>query len=566
MNGAVLLIVGVLWFITMYFVYGGYLRRLFGITPSRPTPAHTLKDGIDYVPTRLPILFGHHFASIAGAGPIVGPVLGAYLGWGPVALWILLGCVFVGAMHDFAALFVSIRDKGRSIGHVIEAHVGYGGRQIFLLFTWAALVLVIAIFAILVAKTFVSSPAVATASLFFVLLALVFGYLVNRKGVSILWASVVCVPLVFIFIPVGMRFPLDLPALLGVSAATAQTLWLLVLFVYVFIASTIPVWVLLQPRDYLNSYLLYGMILMGFAGIIIARPHFEMPAFTGWTAELPAGGFASLFPILFVTVACGACSGFHALVASGTTAKQIDNESHIRPVGYGAMLVEGVVGLMALISVAVLARGDYFTALGAKGPGAVATFAAGIAQFATQFGLPAKAGMTFGALAISAFMLTTLDTATRLGRFAWQELFLHREGGQEKAPSPATTVLRNRFFGTLIVVSLAAVLVFTGGGMSIWPVFGASNQLLAALTLLVVTLILVKKRANFWVSLLPMIFMAVLSTWALVQLFFTNLGANAALVVATLFFFVMAMILMVQAVVSIAKARKQGFEGGAKGG
>ena len=566
MNGAVLMTVGVIWFIVMYFFYGGYLRRLFGITPSRQTPAHTLKDGIDYVPTRLPVLFGHHFASIAGAGPIVGPVLGAYLGWGPVALWILLGCVFVGAMHDFAALFVSIRDKGRSIAHVIEEHVGYGGRQIFLLFTWAALVLVIAIFAILVAKTFVNSPAVATASLCFVFLALVFGYLVNRKGVSILWASLVCVPLVFIFIPVGMRFPLDLTALFGVSAVTAQTLWLVILFVYVFVASTAPVWILLQPRDYLNSYLLYAMILMGVLGILIARPHFEMPAFTGWAAELPAGGFASLFPILFVTVACGACSGFHALVASGTTAKQIASESHVQPIGYGAMLVEGMVGLMALISVAVLARGDYFTALGANGPGPVPTFAAGIAEFATRFGLPAKAGMTFGALAISSFMLTTLDTATRLGRFAWQELFLHKEGGKEKTYGPALSLLHNRFFGTLVVISLAAILVFTGGGMSIWPVFGASNQLLAALTLLVVTLILVKKRANFLVSLLPMLFMAVLSTWALVQLFFKNLGANTALMVATLFFFIMALILMVQAVVSIARARKQTIGGGGKRG
>ncbi|MBD3392113.1 MAG: carbon starvation protein A [Chitinivibrionales bacterium] len=558
MNGAVLLVVGVAWFIAAYFLYGGYLRRLFGIEPSRPTPAHALNDGIDYVPTRLPVLFGHHFASIAGAGPIVGPVLGAYLGWGPVALWVLLGCVFVGAMHDFAALFVSIRDQGRSIGHVIEAHVGYGGRQIFLLFTWAALVLVVAIFAILVAKTFVSSPAVATASALFVFLAPVFGYLVHRRGVSILRGSLVCVPLVFIFIPIGMKLPLDLTVMLGVSAAAAHSIWLLVLFVYVFVASTIPVWVLLQPRDYLNSYLLYAMILMGFAGILVARPHFAMPAFTGWSAELPAGGIASLFPILFVTVACGACSGFHALVASGTTAKQIDNESHTQPVGYGAMLVEGVVGLMALISVAVLARADYFSALGKNGPGAVATFAAGLAEFATRFGLPVRAGTTFGALAISAFMLTTLDTATRLGRFAWQELFLQKAGSEEGAAGSAVAFLRNRFVGTLVVVGLCAVLVFTGGGMAIWPVFGASNQLLAALTLLVVTLILVKRKANFWVSLLPMVFMAVLSTWALVQLFFKNLGSNAALVVATLFFFVLALILGAQAVISLARAHREG--------
>jgi carbon starvation protein len=281
-----------------------------------------------------------------------------------------------------------------------------------------------------------------------------------------------------------------------------------------------------------------------------------MPAFTGWSAEQPTGGFASLFPILFVTVACGACSGFHALVASGTTAKQIDSEAHMQPIGYGGMLVEGVVGLMALISVAVLGKVEYFAALGKQGPGAVTTFAAGLAEFASRFGMPVEAGTTFAALAISAFMLTTLDTATRLSRFAWQELFLGKAGEAETNAGGVVTALRNRFVATFFVVCFAALLVFTGGGMQIWPVFGASNQLLAALTLLVITLILVRRKANFWITLLPMVFMAILSTWALVQLFFENLGRKPSLVVATVFLVAMAMTLGVLSIMSIAKAGK----------
>lgn len=556
MNGGILLIAGIIWYFLAYLFYGKYLRRLFGIDEKLPTPAHTNRDGIDYVPTKLPVLFGHHFASIAGAGPIVGPVLGAYLGWGPVAIWILLGCVFIGAMHDFSALFVSVRDQGRSIGHVIENHVGFVGRQIFLSFTWAALILVVAVFSILVAKTFVVTPSVATASLLFIGMAPIFGYLVYRKGVSIGLGSIIFVPLLFFFIIVGVWMPVDLTHILGVSADTAQKIWLVVLLVYVFVASTIPVWLLLQPRDYLNSYLLYSMIVVGIFGILFTMPQFKMPAFTGWIADRPVGGAASLFPLLFVTVACGACSGFHALVASGTTAKQIDSERHILPIGYGGMLVEGLVGMMALISVAVLSKTEYFDALKATGPGAVSTFAAGIAGFAVKFGMPVKTGQTFISLAISAFMLTTLDTATRLTRFAWQELFLPPSGQQREEGNRLPPLLFNRYIATLIAVAVAGYLAFSGSGQTIWPVFGASNQLLAALTLLVITLILTKRKVNFMVSFLPMIFMFVLSTWAMVELFFGNLGKNPALVGATLFFVVASVVLAVQGTLSFVKARR----------
>ncbi len=551
MNGALLLIIGLVCFVLAYRFYGRYLERLFGVDPQRKTPAHTQRDDVDYLPTRPTVLFGHHFASIAGAGPIVGPVLAAFLGWGPVVLWIIFGCIFIGAMHDFSSLFLSIRHGGRSVGNVIEEQLGYGGRQIFLIFSWAALVLVVAIFAIFVAKTFVSTPAVATASLLFIAMAPVFGYLVNRTRVGLLPATLVCVPLLFFFIWVGTKLPLDLLAM-GLSDIAATRTWLVVLFIYAAIASILPVWVLLQPRDYLNSYLLYAMMIAGFIGILIAAPQFQMPAFSGWSAMNHKGDIAYLFPILYVTVACGACSGFHALVSSGTTAKQLDSERHMKPIGYGSMLVEGMLALMAITSVACLTRSQYIEGLASGSP--VVLFASGLASFTTRIGLKPEVGMTFFALAIAAFLLTTLDTATRLTRFVWQELYLPREG-QSTTPGAARKVLGNPVMATLMAVLLSGYLAFSGNAWEIWPVFGASNQLLAALTLLIVTLHLVKKEANFWVALIPMLFMTVITIWALVQLARRNWGVNLVLVFATIFLLVMALILAVQAVWSLRRQR-----------
>ena len=554
MNGATLLIIGIIFFLFAYRVYGRYLSRLFDIDSGRKTPAHTRTDGIDYVPAKFPVLFGHHFASIAGAGPIVGPVLAVYLGWGPVALWVLFGCVFIGAMHDFAALLSSVRNEGRSIGHVIEQYLGYSGRQIFLVFCWCALILVVAIFALLVAKTFVEAPAVATASVLFIAMAPVFGYLVYQRGLSILAGSLVFVPLLFLFIWIGTLYPLDVAVIFDVSAETAKNIWLVVLFVYIFIASVCPVWILLQPRDYLNSYLLYAMVLVGLVSIFFASPDFNMPAFTGWFAEKPKGGMGSVFPILYVTVACGACSGFHALVSSGTTAKQVANEDHILPIGYGAMLVEGVVALMALISVAILSKSAYMSMLSSMTP--VSAFASGLSGFATTIGIPASIGMTFISLTISAFMLTTLDTATRLTRFSWQELFLPGRQSRNGTPSKPVAMFSHTVVATLIAVIIAAYLASTGTAWQIWPVFGASNQLLAALTLLVVTLILIRRKSNFWVSLIPMVFMATITCWALIALFRRNMGENSVLVIATGFLLVMALVLIVQAVVSLKGQRE----------
>lgn len=555
MNGALLLAVGAIIFVLAYVIYGRYLVRLFGVDPSRETPAHTKRDGVDYVPTRPTVLFGHHFASIAGAGPIVGPVAAVYLGWGPVALWIIFGCVLIGAVHDFAALFLSARHEGRSIGSVIEDHLGLFGRISFLLFCWVALVLVVAVFAILVAKTFVSEPAVATASLLFVAMAPVFGYLVYRRGLSILAGSLVFVPLLFVFIWLGTLIPFDLVKLgLVASPELAQKVWVVVLFIYVTVASVLPVWLLLQPRDYLNSYLLYAMIILGFGGIMLAMPRFAMPAFVGWAGENHKGAVGHIFPILYVTVACGACSGFHALVSSGTTAKQLDSERHILPVGYGAMLVEGLVALMALISVAVLPRESYVQML--TDGSAVSAFASGLASFSVRLGLKETIGMTFFALAISAFMLTTLDTATRLTRFTWQELFLPAHGHEDDVVPAWRKTVAHPIVATLIAVLAAGALALSGSVWQIWPVFGASNQLLAALTLLVVTLVLVRRKVNFWIALVPMVFMSVITVWALVQLLVRNLGAKGqpVLVAATGVLLALALALAVTSVWSLRKA------------
>jgi carbon starvation protein len=516
MNAAFLLLGCTLLFALAYLFYGRYLARLFEVDPQRETPAHRLADGVDYVATRPLVLFGHHFASIAGAGPIVGPIMAAYYGWGAVVLWILIGCIFVGAVHDFASMVMSVRNEGRTVAHVIEGQLGYAARQAFLLFAWAALVLVVAIFALLVAKTLVGRPAVATASLLFVAIAPCYGYLVSCRGVRTWVASLIFVPLLFLSVWLGVLFPFDLAAWVGGDALFAQRIWLVVLLVYACVASVAPVWVLLQPRDYLNSYLLYAMMVVGMLAVLVARPALELPAFSGWcVAPLVDAPPKMLFPLLFVTVACGAISGFHSLVASGTTAKQVASERHLLPVGYGAMLVEGLLAVMALISVAVLSLDGYREALGSLGH--VNAFAAGMAGMAVSLGIPPEQGETFVALAISAFMLTTLDTATRLTRFTWQELFMPRRG--TVAPLPAIgQVLSNRIAASGIAVVLAAGMALSGTAGEIWPVFGASNQLLAALALMVVAMYLARRNKPWWLAGIPAGFMMLVCVWALVLL------------------------------------------------
>ncbi|MDX9792318.1 MAG: carbon starvation protein A [Kiritimatiellia bacterium] len=574
MNGAVLLALSCVLFYLAYQVYGRLVERVFGVDPARPTPAHTLRDGVDYVPTHPAILFGHHFASIAGAGPIVGPVLAAQFGWAAVALWIVLGCIVIGSVHDLAAMFLSIRHQGRSIGTVIESLMGYWGRMLFLFFCWFTLVLVVAEFLRIVAETFVEIPAVATASLLFIGVAVAFGRLVYKGGLSILAGSFIFVPLTFACVYAGTLLPLDLVTLLGCDVATARQIWTVVLLAYCFAASVLPVWLLLQPRDYLNSYLLYAMMALGFIGIFVARPVLNLDAFSGWHAVSPLSGRSDpLIPLLFVTVACGACSGFHALVASGTTAKQVDSERHLRPVAYGGMLIEGALAIIALIAVGVMSQAEYAAAL--KTQGAVKLFAGGIAGFTDKLGLPHSAGIVFISLALAAFLMTTLDTATRLARFTWQELFLPREQPEDAPPAaaPAPSAFRaaisNRYVATLVAVAAAGWLLLGGGAKSLWPVFASSNQLLAALTLLGCSLWLLRHKRPLALTLLPMLFMMATSGAAIATLFLRNLRvwqsdgfrAGGVMTLTTGILIIMSVALVAMGAVSIRQTVKQPVKG-----
>ena len=543
MNGALLLVVAGAFFLAGYFLYSRFLAKKLGIDPMIRTPAVTKNDGIDYVPAPPPVLFGHHFATIAGAGPIVGPVLAAEFGWASVTLWVVLGCVFIGAAHDMIAMFLSVRHNGESIGSVIGTILGRPGKTMFLLVSWSALVLVVAEFNRQIAGTFVADPAVATASLLFIAEAVVFGICVYRFRMSVLVASLIFVPLMFAFVWVGNLYPLDLVKLFGMTPETTRTVWTLVLIAYCFIASTCPVQFLLQPRDYLNSYLLYAMMAFGFLGVFVAHPTLHIDAFAGFSAVGKSGAADMLFPFLFVTVACGACSGFHALVASGTSSKQLANEKSIRPIAYGGMLLEGVLAMIALIGVAgtYLSQQEYVAAIQGMEP--VQMFASTIAGFCSKIGIPQRVAESFMLLSVSAFLMTSVDSGTRLARFSWQEL-MPENGG----------LLRNMYVGTAVVCAIGLTLLLGSPETSkqLWTLFASANQLLASLTLLAATLWFARNRGFTLLTLLPMLFMMCVSSWALGTIcwnsFFSGASVNWIRGGATVFLLSLACALVVLAI------------------
>ena len=557
MNGIVLLLGATALFALAYVLYGRLIERVLGVDPARPTPAKTRGDGVDYVPAHPAVLFGHHFASIAGAGPIVGPIAAAYFGWGAVVAWVVLGCIFIGAVHDMVSLFLSVRHEGRSIASVIETVLGRPGKLLFLLFCWSTLILVCAEFTRQVALTFVNAPEVATASLLFIALAVVFGLAVNRLKVPLLPATAVFVPVMFAFIWVGTKFPLDLVSAFGLSKAGAQTAWSVVLLAYCFLASTLPVWLLLQPRDYLNSYLLYAMMALGFLGVFAAAPAVNLDAFAGWRAPNAKGAPTPLFPFLFITIACGACSGFHSLVASGTTAKQLASEKHIRPVAYGGMLLEGILAVLALLAVGTLAQPELLERLGSQS--AVGLFAGGLASFCAKLGIPEHAGTVFMSLAVSAFLMTSVDTATRLARFTWQELFT---GSQDRTrpPNPFAASISNMYVATGLVVALVALLLLGNpeAAKNLWNVFASANQLLAGLTLFTASLWLYKNRKAWWITLFPMLFMLAVSSAGLWLLCTGSWKAgNPTLGVVTAILLALAAVLVVLAIVRFGQASRE---------
>lgn len=523
MNALVLILISIIAFSIAYVTYGAWLTKQWGVDDAIATPAHTRPDGVDYVPASAPVLLGHHFASIAGAGPIVGPIAAAIFGWVPVLLWIIVGSIFFGGVQDYSSLFASIRHEGKSIGEVIHVNMGTKGKQMFSIFAWLTLLLVVAAFTNIVANTFVAVPAAATASLLFIVLAVGFGYAIYRKGVSLTLGTVVGVVLLIICIALGNMFPL----------ALSRNVWIVFLLAYIFVASTTPVWILLQPRDYLNSFLLYGMLAGAVLGLLISRPTIQLTPYAGFVVN---GQF--LFPILFITIACGAISGFHSLVGSGTTSKQLTKESDAKIVGYGGMLIEGVLATVAIITAAYVAGPKLAELLANGGP--VNVFSDGIGVFMTSFGVPFNIGKSFVALAVSAFALTSLDTGTRLGRFILQEFF---EPEDVTAPKP---ILTNMYVATGITVVFGGLLAITSW-QQIWPVFGSANQLLAALALMAVAIWLKKIGKNNKMFTIPVVFMFAATILALVLLARDNLlKGNMILVVFPLVLLLLALVLLVQ--------------------
>lgn len=489
MSALVIILGSFIIFVVGYFFYGRAVERLFDINPDNATPAHKQFDGVDYVPARnWLILFSHHFASIAGAGPIVGPVIAvAIWGWWPALLWIILGSVFLGGVHDFASLVLSIRHEGRSIADIAETVISRKSKLIFLSFVWLALILVIAVFVSLCAKTLTMDSRTAIPCFGLICVALIVGFMLYKMKTNMFIGTVTGLSLLLLCIALGDKIPVDL-------GSNAFFIWSIVLLVYAFIASVTPVHILLQPRDYMSSFLLYFGIIVGFFGIVITRPQVNTAAFSGWNPE-QAGW---LWPMLFVTVACGAISGFHSLVSSGTTSKQLPNERFAKRVGYGGMILEGFLAVLALLAVSAgLNAGGLKAMLSKGGPGPIGAFGKGYGVL-TEPLLFGK-GNLVAVMILNAFILTTLDTATRIARYLSEELFK----------------IKNRFFSTFVVVFTSGLLALSGKWSKIWPMFGASNQLVAALTLIVISSWLLARGKSLRFTFLPVVFMLATSIGAL---------------------------------------------------
>lgn len=524
-----LLLTGVVLFALAYRFYGRFLDRRFDIDPGQPTPAHTHRDGLDYVPARTPMLLGHHFSSIAGAGPIVGPIIAtALFGWLPVVLWIILGSIFIGGVHDYSSLVISIRHRARSIAQVAKELMSPVAHKLFLVFIWLTLVYVLTVFVDLTAVTFTSNGGVATSSVIYIGLAIMFGISLYRFRLPLAGASALFVPVIFLAVYIGQLIPLPVPAPLANN--DPKTTWTVILLAYCFVASITPVWILLQPRDYLSSYLLLACIIGGMGGIIIGRPPLDTAAFLGFHSSI---GY--LFPALFITVACGACSGFHSIVASGTTAKQLGNERSARPVAYGSMLTEGALALIAVGAI-VVAGGTL------KSSSPTQLFADGMGSFLKAFGIPGHLGASFGLLALSTFLLTTLDTATRLARYVFEELF-SLDGFRAHIVATVATLALPLWFALLSIEDASGSVIPVW--KAIWPVFGSTNQLLGALALLTVGVWLRQTGRRSLFVIIPMCFMLAVTLLALVQLAF-NFGTSVIGIIAGALL-ILAIILVVEA-------------------
>lgn len=528
----VIVLVSALALAAAYRVYGGLLARLLRLDPQAITPAVQMRDDLDYAPIEPKFLMSQHFSAIAAAGPIVGPIMaGVMFGWLPALIWIVLGSIFIGGVHDITALVASVRHRARSIAEVVRVHMSRRSYVLFLLFIWIALVYIIVAFTDIVAGSFVGKQTlenglevtgggVATSSLLYLALPLVMGALLRFTKLSLNWATVIFLPLVALSIWVGQKIPFDLAQLLGVSDNSARKIWDLLLLGYCFAASIVPVWLLLQPRGHLGGYFLYIALGGGMLGLLFGGETVQYPAFMGWTAATPSA--EPLFPILFITIACGACSGFHSIIASGTTSKQLRSETDAKVVGYGSMLLEGMVAVVSLCCVMMLAQ-EAAQSMQNK-PNYI--YAQGIGSFLGVIGIPTSFAISFGLLAFTTFVYDTLDVCTRLGRYILQELTGARGRAGRWIATAATA-------GAPLLFVMQTATDAKGNAIPAWRVFwnifGASNQLLAALTLVGVTVWLWRTYRAKWVWFIagvPTLIMYVMSTWALLRFVYVGFFAS----------------------------------------
>jgi len=507
MNGLVIVLIGIVALSAGYLLYGRWLAKKWGIDPKAKTPAYTHEDGQDYVPSSKFTVFSHQFSSIAGAGPVTGPILASVFGWVPVLLWLIIGGLFFGAVQDFGALYASVKNEGKSMGMIIEKYIGKTGRKLFMLFCWLFTLLVIAAFTDMVAGTFngvgldsaetaYANSAAASISMLFIVVAVIFGVIQKHVGKMNEWVkAVVAIALLVAMFAVGMKLPIY----------ASKTAWIYIIMAYLFLASVLPMWLLMQPRDYMTTFMLLGMIIGAVVVVVVAHPQMQLNAFNGFNVN-----GSGLFPTLFVTIACGAVSGFHSLVSSGTSSKTVSNEKDMPMIGYGAMVVESLLGIVALVVVGAVAVG------GTKPEGTpFAIFSSGVAGFLEKLGVPVQVATVFMTMCVSALALTSLDSVARIGRMSFQELF-YGESTDPKQMTPAQRVLTNKYFATVITLFFGYLLTL-GGYSNVWPLFGSANQLLAAMVLIALAVFLKTTGRTGWTLYIPMFVMLAVTFTALVQ-------------------------------------------------
>lgn len=554
MNSLVIILIGIAALGAGYLFYGRWLANKWGLDPKAKTPAYTHEDGEDYVPSSKFTVFSHQFSSIAGAGPVTGPILASVFGWVPVLLWLIIGGLFFGAVQDFGALYASVKNEGKSMGMIIEKYIGKTGRKLFMLFCWLFTLLVIAAFTDMVAGTFVgkgvegmtestayANSAAASISMLFIVVAIIFGLIQKRIGkMNEIVKAAIAIALLVAMFAVGMKFPIY----------TTKTAWIYIVMAYLFFASVMPMWLLMQPRDYMTTFMLLGMIGGAVIGVLVAHPSMQLNAFNGFVVDGNC-----MFPTLFVTIACGAVSGFHSLVSSGTSSKTISNEKDMPMVGYGAMVVESLLGILSLVVVGAVAVN------GTKPEGTpFSIFSSGVAGFLEKLGLPVSVATVFMTMCVSALALTSLDSVARIGRMSFQELF-YGDSTDPADMTPLQRILTNKYFATVITLFFGYLLTL-GGYNNVWPLFGSANQLLAALVLIALAVFL-KTTGRTGVTLyIPMFAMLAVTFTALVQKtvsLIRNFSNGSATLLVDGLQFIVAILLMVLGVLVAFSCLKKLF-------